>query len=288
MRKVFEHGHHADLSWSDTQFKSELSEHLSMLYPAIAAQLGEWSTTETIEDVAQTTWESAWQNRERFDPAVGAFHSWLVTIARRRAIDYVRTKIRQEKLQRKAELDASAVGRATPGLDLTSEDIADGVTDSIVAREQITTILSSVQELIYNPDSVARGLSLILVFNDDVALAAKSLGLSEDALRRSRRELILCCQVVVKAQQMAARGVVPTLRILIDCLPDVSEAGEWTRQLALACAQAGGLEAVTVEDVMNVTGYSFNTARQYLMVSQHLLRIAATVMAKAQAVKNTP
>lgn len=114
MRKVFEHGDHTDHPWSDTQFKSELSEHLSMLYPAIAAQLGEWSTTEIIEDVAQTTWESAWQNRERFDPTVGAFHSWLVTIARRRAIDYVRTKIRQEKLQRKAELDASAVGRATP------------------------------------------------------------------------------------------------------------------------------------------------------------------------------
>ena len=287
MRKVFEDGHSTAHPWSDAQFKAELSQHLSVLHPAIAAQLGEWSTTDAVEDVAQTTWESAWQNRERFDPMVGAFQGWLVTIARRRSIDYVRTKIRQGKLQRKAEVEASAVGRAAPGLSLTSDDIADDVTESMVAREQINAILSIVQELIYNPDSVARGLSLIMAFNDDIDLAAKSLGLSEDALRRSRRELILCCQVVVKAQHMTASGAVPTLRVLIDCLPDVSEAGQWTRQLALACAQAGGLEEVRVEDVMDVTGYSYNTARQYLFQTKHLLRVAATVMTRRQAPKAT-
>src|SRR5699024_12062994 len=73
-------------------------------------------------------------------------------------------------------------------------------------------------------------------------------------------------------------GVTPTLRVLIDCLPEITEAGDWTRQLALACAQAGGLEEVTVEHVMDVTSYSYNTARQYLIQSKHLLRIAATVM----------
>src|SRR5699024_10682251 len=113
-------------------------------------------------------------------------------------------------------------------------------------------------------------------------LASKSLGLSEDVLRRSKRELVLCSQVVVKAQKRAAGGVTPTLRVLIDCLPEITEAGDWTRQLALACAQAGGLEEVTVENVMDVTNYSYNTARQYLIQSKHLLRIAATVMLKYQ------
>src|SRR5699024_1139058 len=58
--------------------------------------------------------------------------------------------------------------------------------------------------------------------------------------------------------------------------------GDWTRQLALACAQAGGLEEVTVQHVMDVTNYSYNTARQYLIQSKHLLRIAATVMHRYQ------
>lgn len=288
MRKVFERRHTPNLRWSEAKFKAELSQHLSVLQPAIAAQLGEWSTTDAVEDVAQTTWESAWQNRERFDPMVGAFQGWLVTIARRRAIDYVRTKIQQEKLQRKAEVESRAVGRSAPGLGLTTGDIAEDVTESMFAREQINAILSVVQELISNPDSVTRGLSLIMVFNDDIDLAAKSLGLSQDALRRSRRDLILCCQVVVKAQHMKARGVVPTLRVLIDCLPEVAEAGEWTRQLALACARAGGLEKVNVQDVMDVTGYSYNTARQYLTQSKHLLRIAATVMTRRKEPKTTP
>ncbi|NWN87271.1 MAG: RNA polymerase subunit sigma-70 [Micrococcaceae bacterium] len=278
MTKVFERGYDSGDPWSDENFRIELNEHVNRLYPAIAAQLGQWNTVEAVEDVAQNTWESAWQNRERFDPAAGEFQGWVVTIARRRAIDYVRARMRETQLQRKAEREASAVGRSAPGLSVTHDDIADDVTDSMVAREQIHTILSVVQELIYHPGAVARGLSLIMVFNDDIELAAKSLGLSEDVLRRSKRDLILCSQVVAKAQRLSACGVVPTLRVLIDCLPEVSEAGEWTRQLALACAQAGGLEDVTVEGVMDVTGYSYNTARQYLVQSKHLLRIAATVM----------
>lgn len=280
MTKVFEHSHDSNQPWSDDDFLAELNEHISMLYPAISAQLGRWDSIEAAEDVAQNTWESAWHNRHRFDPSQGDFHSWVVTIARRRAIDYVRARKREVGLQRKAEQEASAVGRAAPGLSVTSGDIADDVADSLAAREQITKILNVVQKLIYNPGAISRGLSLIMVFNNDIELASKSLGLSEDVLRRSKRELVLCSQVVVKAQQLASCGVTPTLRVLIDCLPEITEAGDWTRQLALACAQAGGLEEVTVEHVMDVTSYSYNTARQYLIQSKHLLRIAATVMHK--------
>jgi len=282
MTKVFEHGHDSNQPWSDTDFLAELNEHISLLYPAISAQLGQWDSIEAAEDVAQNTWESAWHNRHRFDPSHGKFQSWVVTIARRRAIDYVRARIREAGLQRKAEQEASAVGRAAPGLSVTSGDIADDIADSLAAREQITKILNVVQKLIYNPGAISRGLSLIMVFNNDIELASKSLGLSEDVLRRSKRELVLCSQVVVKAQKRAAGGVTPTLRVLIDCLPEITEAGDWTRQLALACAQAGGLEEVTVENVMDVTNYSYNTARQYLIQSKHLLRIAATVMLKYQ------
>src|SRR5699024_6523865 len=115
-----------------------------------------------------------------FDPSQGDFHSWVVTIARRRAIDYVRARKREVGLQRKAEQEASAVGRAAPGLSVTSGDIADDVADSLAAREQITKILNVVQKLIYNPGAISRGLSLIMVFNNDIELASKSLGLSED------------------------------------------------------------------------------------------------------------
>jgi|SRR5690625_2641876 len=271
----------------EEQFRAQLSAHVQMLYPAIRAQLGAWACEEAIADVAQITWESAWNNRDAFDPTKGSFRGWVVTIARRRAVDFVRTQIRERQLQEKAEHEASAIGRSAPGLAVTSGDIADELTSSIVAREQISAILGEVQEVIYNPDSVSRGLSLIMIFDEDVALASKTLGLSADILRRAKRELILCSQVVVKAQQFADDGVQPTLRVLIECLPKDAEAGDWSRQLALACAQAGGLQNVTVEHVMDVTGYSFHTARQYLVQSQHLLRIAATVLSRVTAKNHT-
>src|SRR5699024_11707596 len=84
MTKVFEHSHDSNQPWSDEDFLAELNEHISMLYPAISAQLGRWDSIEAAEDVAQNTWESAWHNRHRFDPSQGDFHSWVVTIARRR------------------------------------------------------------------------------------------------------------------------------------------------------------------------------------------------------------
>jgi RNA polymerase sigma-70 factor, ECF subfamily len=53
--------------------------------------------------------------------------------------------------------------------------------------------------------------------------------------------------------------------------------------MALACARAGGrFEAVTVTHVMDVTGFSHNTARQYLAETRHLLQVAMTVLTEEQ------
>lgn len=68
------------------------------------------------------------------------------------------------------------------------------------------------------------------------------------------------------------------MRHLIECLPQGEESGNWAGQMGLLVARAGGqLGDVSAADVMEVTGFSFNTARQYLAQTQHLLRVAATV-----------
>ncbi|MCG8927791.1 RNA polymerase sigma factor [Lentzea sp. CC55] len=48
------------------------------------------------EDVVQTTFVTAWRSRESFDPARGSLLVWLLTIARRRAIDVLRSRGRDD------------------------------------------------------------------------------------------------------------------------------------------------------------------------------------------------
>lgn len=52
------------------------------------------------EDVVQTTFVTAWRSRESFDPAKGSLLVWLLTIARRRAIDVLRSRGRDEHVVR--------------------------------------------------------------------------------------------------------------------------------------------------------------------------------------------
>lgn len=70
------------------------------------------------EDVAQETFVRAWQRADAFDPRRGAVSSWLLTIARNRAIDTVR-------LQRVVVVDPEELlERRDPGTDRGPADLA--------------------------------------------------------------------------------------------------------------------------------------------------------------------
>lgn len=257
----------------------ELAEAVARVRPVIVSQLGDMGSTADVDDVAQATWESAWSARHRFDPAQGSLHAWVVTIARRRAIDRVRAFQRDTMLQEQAEQLAEE--RVQSAVTLTAADHSEATVNAIEAQQRVGRVLGVVEQVMQNREATSRALALVLVFGDDVALAARGLGVSAEVLRQSRRELIRCCQVVTRAQEAADAGDPVTMRTLIGCLPADGESGDWVRQMALACAQAGGrFEAVTVAHVMEVTGFSRNTARQYLAETRHLLQVAVTVLSE--------
>lgn len=254
-----------------------LAEAVQRTRPAVVNALGDQRREGDVEDVLQAAWESAWRARASFDPAKGSsLHAWVVVIAKRRAIDVLRSRSRDLDVQHRAEQESTS--RVASMLSITENDHADETMMSLETRQTLIEILSVVNQVIVNRESTARGLSLLMVFGDDVELASRALGVSMDRLRQARRELVRCCQVVVKAQEAVRQGRPATMRHLIECLPQGDESGNWAGQMGLLVARAGGqLGNVTAGDVMAVTGFSFNTARQYLAQTQHLLRVAATV-----------
>lgn len=68
----------------------ELAEAVASVRGTVVAVLGPSGNGDVVEDVLQSTWESAWHSRERFDPDRGSLRTWVGTIARNRAVDHLR------------------------------------------------------------------------------------------------------------------------------------------------------------------------------------------------------
>jgi RNA polymerase sigma-70 factor (ECF subfamily) len=70
------------------------------------------------EEVTQDVFLYVWQHAERFDPARGSLASWLVTLARSRGIDRLRSRgsreRRREGLKREVDADLAAHEPADP------------------------------------------------------------------------------------------------------------------------------------------------------------------------------
>lgn len=255
----------------------ELAEAVQSVRGVVLTVLGPGGHRDEVDDVLQAAWESAWHSRDRFDPERGSLRTWVGTIARNRAVDHLR-RVRRT-MEGQFAVEAGALAREQSAVAAVLPDPSQGVVEAVAAREQVAEVMQVVEAVMESSEMTARALAVVLVFDDDVAVASEAMGVSTTALRQARRELVRCARVVRAAQELGRSQGQVTMRALIGCLPDDGDAGDWARQVALACAQAGGrLEDVTVEHVMRSTGFSHSTSRQYLAEVRHLLRVAVTVV----------
>lgn len=73
------------------------------------------------EEVTQETFLQVWQQAHRFDPAAGSARAWVFTVARRRAID----RIRSAQATRVRDARYAASGHQIDGLDPAEQSVED-------------------------------------------------------------------------------------------------------------------------------------------------------------------
>lgn len=127
------------------------------------------------EDIVQTTFVAAWQSRERYDPGLGSPLSWLLGIARRKAVDMMRLRSRQDRV-------ADTLRRVETGGG-ARESAADTVIDRLVVADGLSGL------------EPAQRRVLELSFYDDLthvqiaALTGMPLGTVKSHLRRGLARL---------------------------------------------------------------------------------------------------
>ena len=119
----------------------ELAEAVASVRGTVVAVLGPSGNGDVVEDVLQSTWESAWHSRERFDPDRSSLRTWVGTIARNRAVDHLRAVGRSRAGQE--ALEASAVAREKTAVSTVMEDPAEAKkrgSKSVVRRDLVRVV----------------------------------------------------------------------------------------------------------------------------------------------------
>ena len=96
----------------DTRALEELYDrHAPMLYGLVLRIVGKVADA---EEVLQDSWVQAWRRADTWDPARGTVAAWLVTLARSRAIDRVRSMAARQRAESAAPAPEAPVSADEP------------------------------------------------------------------------------------------------------------------------------------------------------------------------------
>jgi RNA polymerase sigma factor (sigma-70 family) len=112
------------------------------------------------EDVTQATFVAAWQGRQTFDPDRGSLLSWLLGIARRKAVDRIRTAVRENRITETFRaLPEPAAPAETPERIVDRLVVADELAQ-LPAEQRRTLELAFYDDLTHPQISAVTGLPL--------------------------------------------------------------------------------------------------------------------------------
>jgi RNA polymerase sigma-70 factor, ECF subfamily len=162
----------ARLAAGDDRALAEAFDQLgSAVYGAALRVLGEWTAA---QDVAQDVFVELWSHPDRFDPTAGSLRTYLTVLARRRAIDVVRSEFRRIARQERNH-------RLTPHAGITSPS------DEVEAAEAAGVVRAAVRLL---PDSQREVVELAYFGGLSYREVALAVGIPEGTAK-SRLRLAL-------------------------------------------------------------------------------------------------
>jgi len=143
----------------------------------------------SAQDVAQDVFVNLWSQPGRYDPAAGSLRTYLVVLARRRAVDLIRSELRRIARQERHHRLAPGRPASSPG-------------DDVLAADMAATIRAAVRAL---PESQRRVVELAyfegLSYREVAAAAGIPEGTAKSRIRLAlaKLETALGCPAVDRA-----------------------------------------------------------------------------------------
>ena len=119
----------ARLAAGDDHALAEIFDRLApAVYGAALRVLGECAGA---QDVVQDVFVELWRHPGRYDPAAGALRTYLTVLARRRAVDLIRSELRRIARQERHHRLACRPPCPSPGEEVTAAEAASLVRDAV-------------------------------------------------------------------------------------------------------------------------------------------------------------
>jgi RNA polymerase sigma-70 factor (ECF subfamily) len=172
----------ARLAAGDDRALGEAFDQLGpAVYGAALRVLGEWTAA---QDVAQDVFVELWSHPDRYDPAFGSLRTYLTVLARRRAIDVVRSELRRIARQERNHRLTPHAGIASPS-------------DEVEAAEAAGVVRAAVRLL---PDSQREVVELAYFSGLSYREVALAVGIPEGTAKSRLRLALAKLETVLDRQ----------------------------------------------------------------------------------------
>ncbi len=164
----------ARLAAGDDHALAEIFDRFgAVVYGAAAGVVGDDGSA---QDIVQDVFVELWSHPDRYDPAVGSLRSYLMVLARHRAVDTLRSELRRIARQQRHYRLTGDQAPQSPGEEVLTADVAAAVRAAI---QRLPAAQRQVIELAYFEGMTCREVALAVGIPEGTAKSRLRLALAK-------------------------------------------------------------------------------------------------------------